>query len=104
MPPLIRFMIRHFVVGVFLGLVVVAFLVWKDVLGLGQLIEGPQNYPLLAIFSFMMSISIGTLQMSVAVMTAEDPGRNIDAVHVPGPEEERRSTETQARRGVPDED
>jgi hypothetical protein len=43
------------------------------------------------------------VQMSVAVMTAEDPGRDIEVVHVPGPEEVLRSAETQARR-MPDQD
>ncbi len=98
MPPLIRFMIRHFVVGAFLGLAIVALVIWKDIFGLGQLVETTRNIPLLGLFSVMMAITIGTVQMSVAVMTAEDPGQNVDATHVPGPEEERRSAETQARR------
>ncbi|MFT4621240.1 MAG: hypothetical protein ACI95S_001232 [Dinoroseobacter sp.] len=103
MPPLIRFMIRHFVIGVCLGLLIVAFMIWKDMFSLRQLIESTQNFPLLAMFSFLMAITIGTVQMSVAVMTAEDPGRDIEVVHVPGPEEVLRSAETQARR-MPDQD
>ena len=98
MPPLISFMIRHFVIGVGLGLVVVVGVIWKDVFSLGQLIESPRNYGLCALFTALMSLTFGTVQMSVAVMTAPDPGRPTDPVPDSGPQSEQRTAEIARRK------
>lgn len=97
MPPLIHFMIRHFAIGVALGLGVVACVVWYDLFSLRQLIESPANYGLLALFSAMMGITFGTVQMSVAVMTAPDPGRPAEPDRAIGPQEIQRRAQIAAR-------
>ena len=99
MPPLIQFMIRHFLIGVALGVTVVAGVVWYDLFSLGQLVENSANYGLLALFSAMMAITFGTVQMSVAVMKSADPGSPVNPGDAIGPQETERRASIAARHG-----
>lgn len=96
MPYLIRFMIRHFSLGFALGLTVVGLMIWHDVLNLGRLFDGKDTLGALALFCGLMGLTFGSVQMAVAVMTAEDPG--VAPVREPGPAEAARMKEVQDRR------
>lgn len=77
MPHLVRFLLRHAVIGFGVALVFVAILLALDAHGLRTLMmRGPDGWLAAGVLAFAMGLTFGSVQMGVAVMllTARDEG------------------------------
>lgn len=73
LPLLVRFLIRHAVIGFGLALLFVAILLTLDVGGIGTLIFASSSSGLaLAILVFSMGVTFSSVQMGFAVMFLRD--------------------------------
>lgn len=69
LPPLIRFLIRHALIGFGLAVVFVALLLVFDVGGLAGLMMSSPSGPLAAVvLTFAMGLTFSSIQMGFAVM------------------------------------
>ena len=69
LPKLVRFILMHAVIGMSLGVGATALIVWRDLFGLGSLLAGS---PLaMTIFGFQMALTLGAIQIGVAVMSKD---------------------------------
>ncbi|MCC6921178.1 MAG: hypothetical protein IT548_18440 [Alphaproteobacteria bacterium] len=69
MPKLVRFLVRHALTGVGLGVAFAAYLILADVGGLGTLIlASPDRVLVISLLLVGMSITFGSAQMGIAVM------------------------------------
>lgn len=69
MPFLVRFLLRHALVGQAIAMVAVALIMWSDVSGLGTLIRNAEQSLLaLVLLTVMMGLTFSSLQMGFAVM------------------------------------
>ena len=83
MPLLVRFLIRHAVIGVGLAMVLVALLLGFDVARLGTLVWGsPTGWIAVTALTIALGITLGSVQMGFAVMLLAD--------EAPGPDDEGR--------------
>ncbi|MEP9354183.1 hypothetical protein ABLE93_11365 [Xanthobacter sp. KR7-65] len=73
MPFLVRFLLRHAVIGVGLAGLFVALMVAFDVARLGTLFAGsPDGYLALAVLTLALGVTFGSVQMGFAVMLMSD--------------------------------
>lgn len=69
MPKLVRLFILHGALGLGLGAVFTALLLWLDVAGLGRLVAGsPQGWLAAAMLAWFSGITFGGVQIGIAVM------------------------------------
>lgn len=69
MPFLVRFLIRHALVGLAIAVVAVGLIMWSDISGLGTLIaRSEQGLFVLVLLTVMMGLTFSSLQMGFAVM------------------------------------
>lgn len=78
MPFLVRFLVRHALVGLGIAIIAVSLIMWSDISGLGTLIRQADNSLLvLMLLTVMMGLTFSSLQMGFAVMLlpgGEGPG------------------------------
>lgn len=73
MPFLVRFLVRHAVIGFGLAIVFVGALTAFDVFHLGGLLRGSEDGLLaLAVLTFALGITFGSVQMGFAVMLMDE--------------------------------
>lgn len=73
MPFLIRFLARHAIIGFGLAIVFVGALTAFDIFHLGGLLRGSEDGLLaLAVLTFALGITFGSVQMGFAVMLMDD--------------------------------
>ncbi|WP_454915088.1 hypothetical protein [Xanthobacter sediminis] len=73
MPFLVRFLVTHAVIGVSVAVMLVGAMVAFDVAGLGTLMTSSEDGPLaLALLTFGLGITFGSVQMGFAVMLMSD--------------------------------
>ena len=66
--PLLSFLLRNMALGIGVGWLLVALLVWQDAAGLRQLLGGAENpFLALALLLFGVTITFGSLAMGSAV-------------------------------------
>jgi hypothetical protein len=80
MPPLIRFLLRHALIGFGIAAIFVTGLVGADMGGIGTLIVNSEaGWLALFMLTFFLGLTFGSAQMGFAVMSAdwddEDSGR-----------------------------
>ncbi|GGJ09591.1 hypothetical protein [Neoroseomonas lacus] len=67
-PPPIRFMLLHGLVGFGLSAMFVAAVLWADPGGVGQLILKHGGFPVVAMLWFFSGLTFGSVQIGAAVM------------------------------------
>ncbi|WP_139257629.1 hypothetical protein [Natronohydrobacter thiooxidans] len=84
LPRLIRFMIRHFAIGMGLGWACALMVIWYDVGGIGSLLARQEGVGLMALFFIKGGLYFGTMATGVAVMNlrrdetgGSGPGRGL---------------------------
>ena len=83
MPPLIRFLIRHGLIGFIIGVLFTAFLLVFDIAGLRSLTTGTaEGTGVRLLLAFFISTTFASVQMGVAVMWP--PSRKHDPMAPPG--------------------
>jgi protein-S-isoprenylcysteine O-methyltransferase Ste14 len=86
MPPLIRFLIRHGLIGFIIGVAFTAILLVFDVAGLRSLTHGSaEGTGVRLLLAFFVSTTFASAQMGVAVMWP--PSRKHDPMAPPGEDE-----------------
>ena len=86
MPPLIRFLIRHGLIGFMIGVVFTAVLLVFDVANLRSLTQGTaEGVGVRLLLAFFISTTFASAQMGVAVMWP--PSRKDDPMAPPGEDE-----------------
>lgn len=90
MPTHVRFMLRHAGIGFVLAAATVAGMLWLDVAHLRALTLGTAHGPLgLALLTFFMGLTFGSVQIGAAVMLTSDDdrprghGRRVAAIAAP---------------------
>ena len=87
MPPLIRFLIRHGLIGFIIGVVFTAILLVFDVARLRSLTEGSaEGIGVRLLLAFFVSTTFASAQMGVAVMWP--PSRSDDPMAPPGEDDD----------------
>lgn len=77
MPFLVRFLIRHAIIGQAIALLAVLCLLWSDLGGLAKLIRNSeQKWLVLILLNVMMGLTFSSLQMGFAVMLLRDHDPN----------------------------
>lgn len=97
-PPAVRFMVMHGLVGFGLSALFVAAVLWADPGGVGQLILKHGGIPVVAMLWFFSGLTFGSVQIGAAVMLqdAHDDAprgghrQRLQAVPVPVPVRVRR--------------
>lgn len=73
MPLLLGFLLRHALVGFAIAAAAVGLLLWLDVAGLGTLVATSESGVLaVALLTFFGGLTLGSVQMGVAVMTLSE--------------------------------
>jgi len=73
MPKLVRLFILHGALGLGLGVVFTAILLWLDVAGLGRLVAAsPQGWLAAAMLAWFSGVTFGGVQIGIAVMRLGD--------------------------------
>lgn len=86
MPPLVRFLIRHGLIGFIIGVAFTAILLVFDVASLRSLTAGtPEGAGVRLLLAFFVSTTFASAQMGVAVMWP--PSRKHDPTAPPGEDE-----------------
>ena len=67
-PPVVRFMVMHGLVGFGLSALFVAAVLWADPGGVGQLILKHGGIPVVAMLWFFSGLTFGSVQIGAAVM------------------------------------
>lgn len=85
-PPAVRFMVIHGLVGFGLAAVFVAAVLWADPGGVGSLILRVGGWPVVAMLWFFSGLTFGSVQIGTAVMLqdgSEDEPRGGRRVRLP---------------------
>ena len=69
LPKLVRFLIVHALIGMALGVGVTAFIIWKNIFGLGDLFG--QSRLGMIVFGVQMALTLGAVQIGVAVLSMD---------------------------------
>lgn len=69
LPKMVRFLIRHALIGMALGVAVTALILWTDAFGLGGLFG--KSWLAMGVFAFQMALTLGGIQIAVAVLSLE---------------------------------
>lgn len=86
MPDLIRFLIRHGLIGFCIGVVFTALILVADIANLRSLTEGTaEGMGVRLLLAFFISTTFASAQMGVAVMWP--PSRKVDPMAPPGEDE-----------------
>jgi hypothetical protein len=86
MTPLVRFLIRHALIGGALGVVFTALILLLDIGSIRSLTEGTgAGTGVRLLLAFFISSTFASVQMGVAVMWP--PSRNVDPMAPPGEDE-----------------
>ena len=67
LPKLVCFMITHALIGMGLGVGLTALIIWKNIFGLGELFR--QTPLAMFVFGFQMALTLGAVQIGVAVLS-----------------------------------
>lgn len=67
-PPVVRFMVLHGLVGFGLSAIFVAAVLWADPGGVGRLILKHGGLPVIALLWFFSGLTFGSVQIGAAVM------------------------------------
>lgn len=74
LPPHVRFLMQHALIGFGLATVFVMAVLWSDAFGIGGLLRGADSHPLpVLLLWFFTGLTFGSVQMGAAVMLLEDP-------------------------------
>lgn len=72
-PPAVRFMVMHGLVGFGLSALFVAAVLWSDPGGVGTLILKHGGIPVVAMLWFFSGLTFGSVQIGAAVMLQDRP-------------------------------
>ena len=79
LPPHVRFLVLHALIGFALATVFVVAVLWSDAFGIGSLLRHADSHPLpLLLLWFFTGLTFGSVQMGAAVMLLEDPFAQAD--------------------------
>lgn len=74
LPPHVRFLMQHALIGFGLATVFIIAVLWSDAFGIGSLLHGADSHPLpVLLLWFFTGLTFGSVQMGAAVMLLEDP-------------------------------
>lgn len=79
LPLSVRFLLRHALIGFGLAALFVGAVLWSDAFGLGHLLLQATGHPLpLLLLWFFTGLTLGSVQMGVAVMGLGDDSDVLD--------------------------